>query len=135
MLPTLLAVELLGLQAADLEDELGVAVVHDADLGVGRLALVVIAEPAAQAQDGFGESRAGAVPARAGGRDQPAGDVHLMDPLVADIAVAEVPEPVPVIMDQVGVIRLLRGRAEPDVESELLGGCRDGLTPMLPRGL
>ena len=43
-------VEVIGFQAADLEDELGVAVVHDADLGVGRLALVVIAEPAAQAQ-------------------------------------------------------------------------------------
>ena len=121
----LLAVEALGLQAADLEDELGVAVVHDGDLGVGRLALVAIAEPAAQAEDGLGERRAGAVPARARSRDQPAGNVHLVDALVADVAVAEVPEPVPVVMDQVGVIRLLRGRAEPDVEIELLGRIRD----------
>ena len=121
----LLPVETSGLQAADLEDELGVAEVHDADLGVGRLPLVVIAEPAAQADDGLGERRAGAVPARARGRDQPAGDVHLVDALVADVAVAEVPEPVPVVMDQVGVIRLLRGRAEPDVEIELLGRSRD----------
>ena len=110
---------------AHLEDELGVAVVHDADLGIGGLALVVIAEPAAQAHDRLGERRAGAVAARAGGRDQPAGDVHLMDALVANIAVAEVPEPVPVVMDEIGVIRLLRSRAEPDVKGELLGGRRD----------
>ena len=30
-----------------------------------------------------------------------------MDPLVADVAVAEIPEPVPVVVDQVGMIRLL----------------------------
>ena len=37
----LLAVVVAGLQAADLEDELGVAEVHDGDLRVGRLPLVV----------------------------------------------------------------------------------------------
>ena len=51
----------------------------------------------------------------------PAGDVHLMHALVADLAVAEIPEPVPVVMDEVLVIRLLRRRAEPEVEVQLLG--------------
>ena len=125
-----------GLQAADLEDELGVAVVHDADLGVGRLALVAIAEPAAQAEDGLGKGRAGAVAARARGRDQPAGDVHLVDALVADVAVAEVPEPVPVVMDQVGVIRLLAGPGRARCRNRAArAGVVIGLTPMLPRGL
>ena len=96
-----------------------------ADLGVGRLALVVVAEPAAEAEHGLGEGRAAGRRARS--RDQPAGDVHLVDALVADVAVAEVPEPVPVVMDEVGVIRLLGRRAEPEVEVELLGRSRVGL--------
>ena len=45
------------LQSADLEDELRVAVVHDADLGVGRLPLVVIAESASEAEHGPGIGR------------------------------------------------------------------------------
>ena len=45
----LLAVVVVGLQAADLEDQLRVAEVDDGDLRVGRLALVVVAEPAAEA--------------------------------------------------------------------------------------
>src|SRR5262249_31468710 len=34
-------------------------------------------------------------------------------------AVAEIPEPMPVVMDQVAVVRLFRGRPEPDVEIEV----------------
>ena len=103
-------------EAADLEDELRVAVVHDGDLGVGGLPLVAIAEPAAQADDRPGIRRAGG-PGRG---DQPSGDVHLVDALIADVAVAEVPEPVPVVVDQVAVVGLLGRRAEPDVEIDLL---------------
>ena len=120
----LLAVKVVGLQPADFEDELGVAVIHDRDLGIGRLTLVVIAEAAAQAQNGLGEGRARAVLAWTRGRDQPAGFVHLVDALVPDVAIAEIPEPVPVVMNQVGVIRLLGCRAEPDVESDLRRGIR-----------
>ena len=61
------------------------------------------------------------MPARTRRRDQPAGFVHLVDALVPDVAVAEIPEPVPVVMNQVGMKRLLGRRAEPDVESELRG--------------
>src|SRR5690349_12191667 len=42
-----------------------------------------------------------------------------MDALVADVSVAEVPEPVPVVMDQVRVVRLFPGRAEPQVEVQV----------------
>ena len=93
------------------------------DLRVGRLALVVIAEAAAQAEDGLGEGGARAMTGTRR-RDQPAGFVHLVDALVADVAVAEIPEPVPVVMDQVGVIRLLGCGPEPDVEIELCRGAR-----------
>src|SRR5262249_2825531 len=54
-----------------------------------------------------------------GALDGPAGYVDLMNALVADVAVAEIPEPVPVVMDEVGVVRLLRGRAQPEVEIHL----------------
>ena len=58
MLPTFWPWNATGLQAADLEDELGVAEVHDADLGVGRFALVAVAEPAAEAEHALGKGRA-----------------------------------------------------------------------------
>ena len=58
-----------------------------------------------------------------------------MHALVADVAVAEVPEPVPVVMDQVRVIRLLGRGAEPEVEVELVGRRLRLLKPMLLRGL
>ena len=70
------------------------------------------------------------------GRDQPASVVHLVDALVADVAIAEIPEPVPVVMNQVGVKRLLRapGRARCHKRARP-GDSPIGLTPMLPRGL
>src|SRR5205823_168744 len=114
-----------------LEDELGLAEVHDADLSVGRLPLVVIAEPAAEAEHGLGVSRAGT----RGTRDQPAGDIHLVNALVADVAVAEVPEPVPVVMDQVLVIRLAGGRTEPEVEIDWGRRRRAGLETDTATGL
>ena len=50
MLPTLAPCDRrFGLQAAHLEDQLRVAVVEDADLRVGRLAVVDVAEAAADA--------------------------------------------------------------------------------------
>src|SRR5207237_4113974 len=77
------------------------------------------AEPAAQTND---------APRQRGVGYAPAGDVHLVNALVADVAVAEIPEPVPVVMDQVGVERLLRCRAEPEIKVHLggWGGCLFG---------
>ena len=59
-------------------------------------------------------------PARQADAEAPAGHVHLVDALVADVAVAVVPEPVPVVVDGAvltGVAhrRLVRGRAAPQV--------------------
>src|SRR5262249_15135795 len=104
-----------GGEAADLEDELRVAVVNDGDLGVGRLALVLVAEAAAHADDRLRIGRAGS----SRGGDEPAGDVHLVDALVANVAVAEIPEPVPVVVDEVPVEGLFRRGPEPEVEIEV----------------
>src|SRR5262249_48057708 len=69
--PDLGALVAAGIEAADLEDELRVAVIHHRDLRVGGLPLVLVAEPAADADDGLGEGRAGG--GRGGG--QPPGPV------------------------------------------------------------
>ena len=63
------------------------------------------------------------------------GDVGLVDALVADVAVAEVPEPVPVVMEQVAVERALGGRPEPEVEVERSGRGSSGLMPIAPARL
>src|SRR5215813_5560247 len=107
----------LGQQAAYLEDQLTVAVVENANLRVGGLAVVDVAEATADA-----ESRAAQlVLAQA-----PAGDVHLVDALAAQVAVAVVPDPVPIVVDRavprvVAHRRLVRRRATPEVEVHRLG--------------
>ncbi len=77
-------------ESADIEHKEGFAVVEDGDLSVGCFALVLVAEASANGDDAFGPHGAG---------NHPAGDVHLVDALVPDIAVAVGPEPVPVIVD------------------------------------
>ena len=98
-------------QAAHLEDQLRVAEIHDRDLRVRRLSLVLVAEATAQADHALGERGAG---------NAPAGDVHLMHALIADVAIAGVPEPVPVIGHEILMIRLLRRWSEPQIEIQLL---------------
>src|SRR5205823_6879476 len=70
-----------------------------------------------------------------GPRDRPAGVVHLVDALVADVAVAEVPEPVPVVMHEVAVVRLLGRRPQPEVEVQLRRRLGDRLVPDAPARL
>ena len=65
-------------------------VVVDDDLGVGVVAVVDVAEAAADAEDARGELHLA---------EEPAGDVHLVDALVAEVAVAGVPDPVPVVVE------------------------------------
>ncbi len=77
-------------EAADFEDERGGGVVVDDDLGVGRVAVIAVAEPAADAEG---------VARQAGFAEEPAGDVHLVDALVADVAVAVEINPVPVVVN------------------------------------
>src|SRR5262249_35649170 len=58
-----LALVLLARQPADLEDQQRLAVVEDGDLRAGGLALVLEADPAAQAERAPGQGRAGDGPA------------------------------------------------------------------------
>src|SRR5262249_3709701 len=99
---------------------------ENSHLGAGRLTLVLVAEPAAEAPD-LGRQR--------GALDGPAGHVDFVDALVADVAVAEVPEPVPVVMHQVAVVRLLGGRSQPTIEGELLWRRGGGLEADAPARL
>src|SRR6202030_36272 len=78
-----------GGQAAHFEHQLGVAVIEGGDLRVGSLLVVIVNVLASGGDNGFGKSTAQA----------PAGDIHFVDALVADIAVAGVPEPVPVVFE------------------------------------
>src|SRR6185436_9701938 len=50
----------------------------------------------------------------------PAGLVHLVDALVADVAVAGVPAPVPVVVERVRIERPFRRGAQPQVEVDAL---------------
>ncbi len=116
-------------EAAGFEDELGLAVVKDGELHVGCLALVgvvgAVDVASADGDDGFGES---------GVFNGPAGDVHLMNALVADVAVAEVPEPVPVVVNEVAVEGLFGSGAEPEVEVHVAGDFFVGFVADAPAG-
>ena len=64
----------------------------------------------------------------------PAGDVHLVDALVADVAVAVVPVPVPLVVEAVRVERPLGRGAEPEVVIDPFGHGRIGLVADRRRG-
>src|SRR5262249_35085151 len=68
-----------------------------------------IAEAAADAQHAARQGGIGDTPARL---------VHFVNALVADVAVAEIPEPVPVVVDQVAGKWPLGGGPQPDVVIE-----------------
>ncbi len=116
-------------EAAGFEDELSLAVVKDGELHVGGLALVgvvgAVDVASADGDDGFGEG---------GVFDGPAGDVHLMDALIADVTVAEVPEPVPVVVDEVAVEGLFGSGAEPEIEIHVAGDFFVGFVADAPAG-
>ena len=61
----------------------------------------------------------------------PAGNVELMRPLVADVAVSVVPMPVPVVMEAVAVERPLWCWAEPEVIMYIPGLCDDRKAPYI----
>src|SRR5262245_2227282 len=58
----------------------------------------------------------------------PAADVHLMNALVADVAIAVVPVPVPVIVKAVGIERARGRRPQPQV---VINALRDGTVRLL----
>ena len=92
-------------EPAHLEDDRDAVEIVDRDERVGHLPLVLVLESPARADDGSRELRPG--------RQHPVAHVHLMHALVADVPVAEIPEPVPAVGDQVGVIGLPGRGAEP----------------------
>src|SRR5262249_21009795 len=79
--------------------------IEGGDLGVRRLLVVVVevlAAPAGNAERGVEA-------------EHPAGHVEGVDGVVADLAGAVIPEPVPMIMKAIRIERPLRRRAEPEI--------------------
>ena len=111
-------------QAANLQDHLGLAEIDHGQLGVGRLALVLVAEATAEADD--------ALRRRAGGQG-PAADVELVRSHVADLAVAKVPRPVPIVMHEIGAERLHGAGPSQRLKSSSWGGSCGSLVPILSR--
>src|SRR5262249_7417351 len=93
-------------QVTHLEDQLAVAVVEEANLGVGRLPVVDPAEATAHAENAVAQFIL---------TQAPTGNVHLMDALIAEVAVAVVPLPVPVVVETLAQDRTVRSGATPQV--------------------
>ena len=92
----------------------------DHDLSVWRVTVVAVAEAATDAEG---------VTRQTGFTEEPAGDIHLVDALVADVAVAVEVNPVPVVMDgavfrRVTVGRYERCRAGPKIVVDRSGNWR-----------
>jgi hypothetical protein len=85
------------------------------DLGVGGLAIVVITHATAEAEDPGGEG---------GFVEEPAADVHLVDALIAEIAIPGVPYPMPIVVQPGAAQWGFFGWAAPEV---VVHASRDGL--------
>ncbi len=72
-----------------LANERGRLKIQDRDVGVGRLAAIMVAEPAADAHGARGRPILSQCPAA---------HVDDVDPVIPDLAVARVPEPVPLVV-------------------------------------
>ena len=90
----------------DLEDSLNAVEVELRDERVRRLAGVAPCEPATERADGQRVRRI---------FESPSHQVELVRALVADVAVAGVPDPVPVVVELVSHDRKVGGRAEPQI--------------------
>src|SRR5437773_7319023 len=76
------------------------------DLRIRRGAVVDIAEAATETED----ARRKLVLAQ-----EPAGNVHLVNALISQIAVSGVPNPMPIVMEAFAHERFHRGRAAPEI--------------------
>src|SRR5204863_10201104 len=105
-------------QAADLEQQDRLAKLHHRELHVRGLPLIgaVVRESPTKAVDLRGQRAT---------LDTPAGNVDLVYALVADFAVAKVPKPMPCVGMQVGMKRLHRSRANPQVVVKIRRRRRD----------
>src|ERR1041385_56839 len=99
-------------QAAHFEDERRILVFVKNDQRVRRGAIVDVTDAAADAEDA---RRKGVF------AEDPAGDVHLVNPLVAQIAVAGRPNPMPIIMQILAHQRILGGGTTPQIVVDVLG--------------
>ena len=99
----------LDLEAPDIGDQQRVVPLKDGDLAVGRVAIVDVAEPAAETDNPLGKLLLA---------ESPAGLVELVGILVAQVAVARDVVPVPVVMELLAGWHLRRCRARPEVEVE-----------------
>src|SRR5258706_1661596 len=90
-----------GENAPHLEHNLSIAIIESRDLRVRRLLVVVIDILAPGGEDALRQSSP----------EPPSRDVHLMHTLVADVSVARVPEPMPVVLESKFVVRPHRRRS------------------------
>ena len=93
-------------KTAHLEDQRRAPALEDRDLRVGRVAVIDVAKATADRPDGVWH---------AVGAERPTGDVHLVDALIAEIAVARVQVPVPVVVQAPASQRFVCDRPEPAV--------------------
>jgi hypothetical protein len=93
-------------QAAHFKDERGLFIAVVDDLRVGRFTVVHITETTTHAPHAGGKFRF---------TEEPAGDVHLVDALVAEVAVAVGPGPVPVVLELCAHERAFRAGAAPEI--------------------
>src|SRR5687767_11195 len=113
-------------QAAHLENQKNISVLIDRHLHVRRLALIVVSKPSAQTPNLVGQR---------GSFDRPTGHIDFVNALVANVTVAKVPEPMPVVMNQIAVIRLHGGWPKPQIEIEITRWSVVRLAPDTPAGL
>src|SRR5262245_20452115 len=98
-----------GVEAPELSDDRRSVLIHPRDvLGIGSFRLILIAEAAAGRVDANRKFLAHA----------PAQHIDEMDAVVAKLAIAKIPEPVPVVVDEILMIRLHRGGSDPEVPVE-----------------
>src|SRR5689334_10092572 len=93
-----------GIQAPQLSYDHGTVFVHPGDvLRIGSLCLILVAESAAGRMYADRQPLAHA----------PSENVDQVDAVVAEFAVTKIPEPVPIVMDEIFMIGLHRGGPHP----------------------
>ena len=102
----------LHIQPADIRDQQRVVPLEERHLAVGDIAIVDVAEPAAEADDALGKLLLA---------EAPAGLVELVGILVAEIAVAGETVPVPVVMEALAVGNDVGGGPGPEIKVETGG--------------
>ena len=104
-------------QAANLKNQWDRFVVQEGNKRIGSIGVINIAESAAERPDPRSQLLLSQCPAA---------QVHLMDPLVADVAVTSLEIPVPVVMQSLAPQRRICRRTTPLI---IIHACRDGLRP------